>query len=122
MNKTVRNVIKTGLLFAAVGVTLALAVPYLAAAVGLEAGAVGVMANPAWLGVFFGGMGVLDACMRPSFDKFFDEKPQPDSARNITVRAHDLEHSPALTRQSTFAQKISDERKQASEKNAFSKQ
>ena len=126
MGKTIHNMLKTGLLYGAIGAVLAVAAPYLAAAVGIEAVSLGAMTNPAWLGVFFGGMGVLDAAIRPAFDWIFGDGKKQEEQNNPQiiiqtpnqqlVKLPDLVQSPEQKKQIIYTQKITDERNNPSHK------
>ena len=89
MKPALKNIIKAGLLFAAVGATLALIAPVIGMALGIVGGAttygaaasaLGHTANPLWLGSFFGAFGAIDTGMRPVFDKIFGESKKTQAA------------------------------------------
>ncbi len=92
MKEMLWNATKLGLLFFAVGAVLAAALPYVAVATGLaETTALATstlhIASPVWLGIIFGGFGVLDAALRPAFDYMFGKNPPQDGTANISRAA-----------------------------------
>lgn len=81
MEKVLRDVVKTGLLLFAVGVLLSFAVAPIAAAISVPFADVAVMANPLWLGSFFGAMGAVQAGITPLFNAIFGgDKPAGETS------------------------------------------
>jgi hypothetical protein len=84
MNSLMQKVIKSAAISFAVGALLALAVPPLATMVGIQLASVGVMANPMWLGAFFGTWGAINAVVEPAMNHILGKhRSQPPQAENL---------------------------------------
>ncbi len=105
MNPTLKNIIKTGLLFAAVGAMLALLAPAIGVGIGLEATyaeaaeTLALTAKPLWMGAFFGTFGALNAAATPVFSRLFgDEAAQaPAAVVLIKEKTREVEKPDVLT-------------------------
>lgn len=86
LGKFLLKLAKNTLLMGAVGAALAVAAPYLAAAVGFE-GSLGLLANPGFQALFFGSFGAGSAACGPVMDKLFgDNKPEEPKEKGEKLR------------------------------------
>ena len=126
--KMLWNAAKLGALFFVVGALLSYAVPYfafistfspnMAAAIT----AVGVGHNPIYLGLLFGGFGVLDAVVRPAADYIFGKDAPETTHQPVIIRENTpsqqvhIHQAPQLivdnTRRDDFAKTLTDKRQQ----------
>lgn len=128
MKKFLTSVLKAGALFFVVGALLAVAAPYIGAAVGLAptaaeaATALGHSASPIWMGAFFGAFGAIDAAVRPTFDWAFGSKggaeagavktaePSAGKQVNITIVQSPQQSQAQVVAESSHRQTIEAER------------
>lgn len=104
----VKDILKTTLMYAAIGVALGLAVPYLGPLVGITGTALtelGAANSPAWLGLFFGAFGSLSAAVTPVFDAVFSNRSSPSAAPELSpelaVEQLQLATTPAIAHNPT---------------------
>lgn len=95
MNKVIKDIAKNALVFALVGVALAVIVAPLVATLGPEilgeAGMKAALAHTesvAWMGMFFGGLGAAHAAIAPAVDYLFGDK-QPAEAPKMEIAARE---------------------------------
>lgn len=88
-----KNMLKTGLMFGAIGVILACAAPYIGVGLGLVesvAAANTVLGSftstAAYTGAFFGGFGALSVALQPAFDFVFGGHSQPAMAAPMAFK------------------------------------
>jgi hypothetical protein len=136
MGKILWNATKMGLLYFAVGAALAYAVPYIGVLAGVGAANVSatttaltaatkileVSANPVYLGLLFGGFGVLAAALTPTVDFLFgkDGENQAQAAQKSEIRretapvvqVHIHHDAPNEEKTVNFSHKIKNEREQ----------
>lgn len=79
MGSLTATIVKTALVFAVIGMTLAFAGPYIAGAIGMSSF---VAANPIFQAAFFGIFGAMSAALMPLADAIFS----PRSTGNSNLR------------------------------------
>lgn len=98
-----KNIVKTAIVFAIIGATLAFTMPYLTAALGLAATAQAATGTAiATQALFFVGFGALSTALTPIFDGIFGlNKPSETPSHNIQAptaqAAHQQAHAPTVT-------------------------
>ena len=133
MGKFWGNVLKSTVILGMVGVLLALAAPLIPMAIpsllpaiaagagyGTYAAALGLSANPVWLGAFFGAFGALDAAIRPGVDGFVKNFKEGHQERDAGIKAEELARAVNMQQETTpqFTKMIEQERTQKSNERA----
>lgn len=136
MPKLYGDILKAGLALFLVGAMLAYASPLIATALGGDAalGITAAVSHPSvlWTAGFFGGFGMLNAAISPACDYLFgdnkktqeivENKPPTQTFVHAPQQHLHIHHQPELNQavadnfHSNYAQKISEERVQLSQK------
>jgi len=93
MKELFRNVIKAGVIWAAVGALFALAVPFIANAVNIDPASVSVLAKPQWLAPFLGGTAALAVALDPVYNALVGGGKSPSAA---LAPVQEKEHGPVF--------------------------
>lgn len=91
LKNILRNVIKATAVSFAVGAVLSLALPSMAAALGMPSSIVGSMGNPMWSGAFFGAWAAINAVIEPAMQFAFGQKEPKHDTKLVILKAKGAE-------------------------------